>query len=255
MQMKDKIAVITGGASGIGEATLRRFVGQQVKVAVFDVNGNAGEALVRELGNDNVAYYQVDVCDETQTLAAVRATVRRFGGAHICCNYAGVLLPAKTIGRDGVCDLQSFIKTVQVNLVGTFNVTRLVADVMRNNPDEGGCRGVIINTASVAAFEGQAGQAAYSASKAGIAGMTLPLARDLARWGIRVNTIAPGIIHTPMFNGVKEEIYQSLQQQVLSPKRLGDPDEVAHLAQTIVENDYINAACLRLDGGIRMQAS
>ncbi len=253
MQIAHKTIIVTGGCSGIGLATVQRLVNLQAKVAIFDVNEAAGHALVEELGSEHVAYYQVDVSNESDVSRAIEQTLNTLGRIYACCNYAGILLPEKTIGREGVCSLDKFNKTISVNLIGSFNITRLVAAAMVDNIPENDCRGVIINTASVAAYEGQAGQAAYSASKAGIIGMTLPIARDLSRWGIRVNAIAPGIIHTPIFDNVKPEVYESLQQQVLSPKRLGDPDEVAHLAQQIIENDYFNASCLRLDGGIRMQ--
>ena len=253
MQLKNKVAVITGGSSGLGEATVRRFLAQHAQVAIFDLNDAAGKDLVAELGDDRLAYFQVNVSNTSEVSDALAKTQARFGGINICCNYAGILLPEKVMGKDGMCSLDKFSRTIETNLIGTFNVIRHVAAIMVKNHPENGCQGVIINTASIAAYEGQIGQAGYSASKAGILGMMLPIARDLAKWGIRVNTIAPGIIHTPIFDGVKEEIYHSLQQQVLFPKRLGSPDEVAHIAQTIVENDYLNAEVIRIDGGIRMQ--
>ena len=255
MNIENKVAIVTGGSSGLGEATVRQLVAQQARVSIFDVNESASERITNELGAEKVAFYKVDVSDDLAVQAAVSETQQRFGSIHICCNFAGILLPEKTFGQSGVCSLDSFSKTIQVNLIGTFNVLRHAAQAMSNNPqlDPNDCRGVIINTASVAAYEGQIGQAAYSASKAGIVGMTLPIARDLAPLGIRVNTIAPGIIHTPIFDGVKEEIYQSLQQQVLFPKRLGKPAEIAELAQHIIENDYLNGETIRIDGAIRMQ--
>ena len=254
MDIKDKTAIITGGASGLGEATVRRFVAQGAKVAIFDMNEERGNAVAAELG-DSVAFHKVDVTDEDSVQAAIDATVQAFGAVHICCNYAGLGNAIKTVGKDGPFPLDAFKFVINVNLIGTFNVLRLAAAQMAKQDtinDDGG-RGVIINTASVAAYEGQIGQAAYSASKGGVVGMTLPIARDLASLGIRVNTIVPGLIHTPLFDILPEAAYKSLEAQVLYPRRLGKPDEIAHLAQYIVENDYTNGECIRMDGGIRMQ--
>jgi len=255
MDIKGKVAIVTGGASGLGEATVRRFEDLGAMVAIFDMNEERGQALAAELGT-SVIYQAVDVTDEESVENAIAATQETFGGIHICCNYAGIGNAVKTVGRDGACPLDAFKVVINVNLVGTFNVLRLAAEAMsRQDPVTGdGGRGVIINTASVAAYEGQIGQAAYSASKGGIVGMTLPIARDLSSLGIRVNTIVPGLIHTPLFDSLPEEPYKSLEAQVLYPKRLGKPDEIAHLAQYIVENDYTNGECIRMDGGIRMQA-
>lgn len=200
-------------------------------------------------------YQNVNVANEASVKVAIAATVESFGAIHICCNYAGIGSAAKTVGKDGAFPLDQFKKVIDVNLVGSFNVLRLAAEVMaKQEPvtDDGG-RGVIINTASIAAYEGQMGQAAYSASKGGIVGMTLPIARDLASLGIRVNTIVPGLIHTPLFDTLPENAFKSLSASVLNPQRLGRPDEIAHLAQFIVENDYTNGECIRMDGGIRMQ--
>jgi NAD(P)-dependent dehydrogenase (short-subunit alcohol dehydrogenase family) len=254
MDIKGKTAIVTGGASGLGEATVRRFAAHGAQVAIFDLNEERGNAIAAELG-DGVAFHRVDVTDEASVQAAIDATVDAFGALHICCNYAGLGNAIKTVGRDGPFPLDAFKFVINVNLVGTFNVLRLAAAQMaKQEPvtDDGG-RGVIINTASVAAYEGQIGQAAYSASKGGVVGMTLPIARDLASLGIRVNTIVPGLIHTPLFDMLPEEPYKSLEAQVLYPKRLGKPEEIAHLAQYIVENDYTNGECIRMDGGIRMQ--
>jgi len=255
MDISNKVAVITGGASGLGEATVRRFAGLGAKIAIFDMNDERGNAIANELG-ENVAYFNVDVTNPDSAKAAIAATVEQFGGLHICCNYAGISYPTKTIGRDGPLDLEKYITIINVNLIGTFNICRLAADAMRHNEpvDADGQRGVILNTASIAAYEGQVGQVAYSASKGGIVGMTLPMARDLERDGIRVNTIVPGLIHTPLFDALGEEVYKSLEAQVLYPHRLARPDEIAQLAQHLVENDYMNAECVRMDGGIRMQA-
>lgn len=251
MDIPGKTAVVTGGASGLGLATVKRLVDAGAGVAVFDLNEIQDDALT---GNDRVLYRRVDVADEDAVRAAIDATVAKFGGIHICCNFAGIIVAAKTMGKSGPHPLDLYNKVIRVNLAGTFNVLRLAAGQMAANEplDEYGGRGVIVNTASVAAFEGQVGQAAYSASKGGITGMTVPVARDLAGLGIRVNTIAPGLIHTPLFDDLEEKARKSLEESVLYPKRLGSPDEVARLALFIIENDYINAATIRIDGGIRM---
>lgn len=261
MELKDKVAVITGGASGLGRAAVRRFIGNGAKVAIFDMNADKGNALVEELGGD-VIFCQVNVTDEESVAAGIAATMEAFGAIHINCNFAGIGNAKRTMGKKGPFPLKDFNLVLQVNLVGTFNVLRLCAEQMASNDvlNADGGRGVIINTASVAAYEGQIGQAAYSASKGGVVGMTLPIARDLAVLGIRVNTIVPGLIATPLMMGGAEEMtpeiaefLQPLASQVLYPKRLGSSDEIAHLAQSIVENDYINGECIRMDGGIRMQ--
>ncbi len=254
MDIAGKVAVITGGASGLGEATTERFHSLGAKVAIFDLNDEAGGALAKRLG-DNVAYFNVNVTDEDSVAAALRGVKEQFGDIHICCNYAGIGTPGRTLGRDGPLPLEYFKRVVDVNLIGTFNVLRLVAEQMATHDPvtDDGCRGVIINTASVAAYEGQIGQAAYSASKGGVVGMTLPIARDLSSLGIRVNTIAPGLISTPMLKGLPEPAQASLAATVLFPKRLGEASEIAQVAQFIVENDYINGEVIRMDGGIRMQ--
>jgi NAD(P)-dependent dehydrogenase (short-subunit alcohol dehydrogenase family) len=261
MELKDRVAVVTGGASGLGRATVKRFVAKGAKCAIFDMNEEKGNALVGELG-DSVIFQQVNVADEESVKAGIAATMDAFGAIHINCNFAGIGNAVRTMGKNGPFPLDAFQMVINVNLVGTFNVLRLCAEQMGKNealtPDEG--RGVIINTASVAAYEGQIGQAAYSASKGGVVGMTLPIARDLAVMGIRVNTIVPGLIATPLMMGGAEELtpeiwefLKPLGSQVLYPNRLGDPDEIAGLAEFMVENDYINGECVRLDGGIRMQ--
>ena len=261
MELNGKVAVITGGASGLGRATVKRFSSQGVKCAIFDMNEAKGQALVDELG-ENVIYCNVNVTDNASVEAAIAKVMAAFGAIHICCNYAGTGNAHRTMGKKGPFPLDQFERILQINLIGTFNVLRLCAEQMANNEtinDDGG-RGVIINTASVAAYEGQIGQAVYSASKGGVVGMTLPIARDLAVLGIRCNTIVPGLIYTPLMMGGAEELTPEIEEairplasQVLYPKRLGKPDEIAHLAQTIVENDYINGECIRIDGGIRMQ--
>ncbi|MFT5482455.1 MAG: 3-hydroxyacyl-CoA dehydrogenase/3-hydroxy-2-methylbutyryl-CoA dehydrogenase [Halieaceae bacterium] len=261
MDLKGKVAVITGGASGLGRATVRRFVDNGAKCAIFDMNAEKGNDLANELG-DSVIFCQVNVTDESSVKAGIAATIEAFGAIHINCNYAGIGNAKRTMGRDGPFPLDDFKLVIDINLVGTFNVLRLCAEAMSTNDvvtDDGG-RGVIINTASVAAYEGQIGQAAYSASKGGVVGMTLPIARDLSVLGIRVNTIVPGLIATPLMMGGAEEMtpeiaefLKPLGSQVLYPKRLGRADEIAHLAQMLVENDYMNGECIRMDGGIRMQ--
>jgi 3-hydroxyacyl-CoA dehydrogenase/3-hydroxy-2-methylbutyryl-CoA dehydrogenase len=261
MDLKDKVAVITGGASGLGRATVKRFAAAGAKVAIFDMNEEKGKLLVAEFPG-KVIFCNVNVTSEESVVAGIDATMKAFGGIHICCNFAGTGNAIRTMGKNGPFPLAEFNKIIQINLVGTFNVLRLCAEKMADNAvlnDDGG-RGVIINTASIAAYEGQIGQAAYSASKGGVVGMTLPIARDLAVLGIRVNTIVPGLIATPLMMGGAEEMtpeiaefLKPLASQVLYPKRLGKADEIAQLAVHIVENDYINGECIRMDGGIRMQ--
>ena len=261
MELQDKVAVITGGASGLGRATVKRFVAGGAKCAIFDMNEEKGNALAAEHAG-SVIYCNVNVTDEDSVKAGIDATMEAFGAIHINCNYAGIGNAKRTMGKKGPFPLKDFNLIINVNLVGTFNVLRLCAEKMAENEpfNKDGGREVIINTASVAAYDGQIGQAAYSASKGGVVGMTLPIARDLSAIGIRCNTIVPGLIVTPLMMGGQEEMtpeieqaIQPLSSQVLYPRRLGMPDEIAHLAQSIVENDYINAECIRMDGGIRMQ--
>jgi len=254
MELKDKIAIVTGGASGLGEATVRRYAAHGAKVAIFDLNDERGNALAEELG-DHVIYLNVNVANEESVQAAIAQTEDSFGAVHICNNFAGIGWAAKTYHpKNGPHVLDDFKKVIDVNLVGTFNVSRLAAEsMMKNEPvTEDGQRGVIMNTASVAGYEGQIGQVAYSASKGGVIGMTIVIARDLADLGIRCNTIVPGLIHTPLFDNLPENIFQALENSVLFPKRLGTADEIAKTAQYIVENDYVNGECIRMDGGIRM---
>lgn len=256
MKLENKVAVITGGASGLGEATVRRFVANGAKCAIFDLNDERGVALVKELG-DQVAYFHVDVTSEQDVETAIAQTVEKFGAIHINCNYAGIGHAEKTVGRENKPHaLDSYKRVVEINLIGTFNVLRLCAAQMSKQEliDEDSGRGVILNTASVAGQEGQIGQAAYAATKGAVIGSTICLARDLAGMQIRVNTIVPGLIHTPLFDAMPENVYTSLESSVLNPQRLGKPDEIAHLAQYLVENDYMNGECVRMDGGIRMQA-
>ena len=254
MKIAGKVAVVTGGSSGIGQAVVRALVEKGGRVAIFDLNDAAGLAMVQELGSAAI-FQKVNVAEESSVAAAIAKTMSAFGTIHVCVNCAGIGSAHKTFGKDGPFPLAEWNKTIAVNLTGTFNVTRLCAEQMaKNNPqDANGGRGVVINTASVAAYEGQIGQAAYSASKAGVAGMTLPIARDLSGIGVRVNTIAPGLIETPLLGSLPAEVLDGLAKSVLYPKRLGRPEEIAHLAICIIENDYINGECIRIDGGIRMQ--
>ena len=253
MNINEKVAIVTGGASGLGEATTRNLVAKGAKVLVMDLNTDRGKALVEELGKDKVIFSKTDVTKESQVKKAVARAVKKFGTVHICVNCAGIGRGQKTVHKKGAHDLATFELVIKVNLIGTFNVLRLCAEIMQSNePSDNGERGVIINTASVAAFDGQIGQAAYSASKGGIVGMTLPIARDLARAGIRCVTIAPGLFMTPLFAGLPDEAIQSLESQVPFPSRLGKPEEYAHMAQAIIENPMLNGEVIRLDGAIRM---
>ena len=253
MNIKNKVAIVTGGASGLGEATVRNMVANGGKVLVMDLNMDRGKALVEELGKDKVIFDKTDVTSESQVKEAVARAVREFGTIHICVNCAGVGAAQKTVSKKGAHDLKTFETIIKINLIGTFNVLRLAAEVMQQNePDENGERGVIINTASVAAFDGQIGQAAYSASKGGIVGMTLPIARDLARSGVRCLTIAPGLFMTPLFAAAPPDVIESLEKQVPFPSRLGKPAEYGLLAQSIIENPMLNGEVIRLDGAIRM---
>lgn len=253
MQIKDNTFLVTGGGSGLGAGTARRLVQQDGRVVLVDLNAEAGEQLAAELG-DKAVFVRADVTSEAEVSTAVSTARQQFGALHGLINCAGIAIAAKLLNRDGTPhDLAAFSKVIQVNLIGTFNAIRLAAQAMtQNDPNEEGERGVIINTASVAAFDGQIGQAAYSASKGGVVGMTLPIARELARYGIRVVTIAPGIFETPMLAGLPEKARISLGQQVPFPSRLGRPDEYAMLAQQIIENPMLNGETIRLDGAIRM---
>jgi NAD(P)-dependent dehydrogenase (short-subunit alcohol dehydrogenase family) len=250
MNVAGSSALITGGASGLGAATARRLASQGARVVIADLNREAGLALEQELG---ARFAEVDVADDASMRQAFEAARAAYGTVHILVCCAGVATPAKVLGKDGPLDLQRFARVIQINLIGTFNAIRLAAELMAQNaPNQEGERGVIISTASVAAFDGQIGQPAYSASKAGVAGMTLPIARELARYGIRVVSIAPGIFDTPMLASLPEPARVALGQQVPFPPRLGRPDEYAALAQQIIENTMLNGETIRLDGAIRM---
>ena len=254
MKIENKVFVVTGGGSGLGAATARMLVAAGGRVVLADVNEEAGAQLAGELGAA-AAFVRTDVTDEASAKAAIERAVSGFGGLHGLINCAGIAPAEKVVGREGAHRLESFARTVSVNLVGTFNMMRLAAEVMnRAEADEGGERGVIVSTASVAAYDGQIGQAAYAASKAGIVGLTLPVARELARSGIRVMTVAPGIMETPMLMGMPQEVQDSLGRMVPFPSRLGKPAEFAALVRHIVENSYLNGEVIRLDGAIRMAA-
>jgi NAD(P)-dependent dehydrogenase (short-subunit alcohol dehydrogenase family) len=253
MQIQNNVFIITGGASGLGAATARMIVEAGGKVVLADVQLDAGQKLAAELGAGSAQFVKCDVTSEADGLAVVAAATA-MGALRGLVNCAGVAPAIKTVGKDGPHPLDAFARAVNINLVGTFNMCRLAADAMgKTEALEHGERGVIINTASVAAFDGQIGQAAYGASKAGVAGMTLPMARDLSRSGIRVMTIAPGIFETPMLMGMPQEVRDALGKMVPFPQRLGMPSEYAHLSKTIIENTMLNGETIRLDGAIRMQ--
>lgn len=254
MKIENSVFVVTGGGSGLGAATGRMLVEAGGRVVLADVNREAGEKVAAELGASAV-FVETDVTDEASARAAIARAVEGFGGLHGLVNCAGVAPAEKVVGREGPHRLESFSRTVAINLIGTFNMIRLAAEAMsKAEPNEGGERGVIVSTASVAAYDGQVGQAGYAASKAGIVGLTLPVARELARSGIRVMTIAPGIMETPMLMGMPQEVQDSLGKMVPFPSRLGRPAEFAALVRHIVENAYLNGEVIRLDGAIRMAA-
>ena len=253
MQITERCFLITGGGSGLGAASARMLVEAGARVVLADVNTNAGHQTAEALG-DAARFVHCDVTREEDGKAAVTAARQHGGALHGLLNCAGIGIPSKVLGKNGPHDLETFSKVIQINLIGSFNMIRLASEAMAAGEaqadDE---RGVIINTASVAAFEGQIGQASYSASKGGIVSMTLPIARELARHGIRVMTIAPGIFDTPMMAELPEEVRDSLGKMVPFPPRLGQPEEYARLARDIIENTMLNGSTIRLDGAIRMQ--
>ncbi|WP_064575733.1 3-hydroxyacyl-CoA dehydrogenase [Cupriavidus gilardii] len=250
MQIRDNVFIVTGGASGLGAGTARMLAEQGGKVVIADLNEAAGTALAEELGG---RFVRCDVTSETDGQAVVDAAVG-MGRLAGLINCAGIATANKTVGKNGPHPLDAFEKTIRINLIGTFNMIRLAAAAMvQNTPDDGGERGIIVNTASVAAFDGQIGQAAYAASKGGVVGMTLAVARDLSRDGVRCMTIAPGIFETPMLLGMPQEVQDALGKMVPFPPRLGRPAEYAQLVQAIIGNTMLNGEVIRLDGAIRMQ--
>jgi len=254
MEIKDSVAIVTGGASGLGEACVRALLGEGGKAAILDFAEERGQKVASELG-DAALFCLTDITKEEDVQAAIDKTVEAFGAIHIAVNCAGVGIPAKVLGKEGPMSMDHFSKVVQINLIGTMNVVRLAAEKMvKNQGNDDGEKGVVINVASVAAFDGQIGQAAYSASKAGVAGMTLPIAREFAEYGIRIMTIAPGIFRTPMLEGLPENVQEALGKMVPFPNRLGEPSEFAALVQHIVENSMLNGEVVRLDGALRMAA-
>lgn len=251
MRIDQTSAIITGGASGLGEATARHFRQQGAQVTILDRDATRGAAIATDIG---ATFVETDVTDEASVAHAIATAKTHMGQITAAVNCAGIATGEKTLGKNGPHDLTAFRRTIDINLIGSFNVARLAAaEIAQNAPDAHGARGVIINTASIAAFDGQKGQAAYAASKGGIYGLSLPMARDLAREGIRVMAIAPGIFLTPMMQGLPQEVQDQLAQDVTFPKRLGDPAEYAALARFIVECDYLNGEVIRLDGALRMQ--
>ncbi len=254
MQIENSVFLIPGGASGLGAATAKHLVAAGGKVMLADLNREEGEKFAASLG-DHAKFVAADVTNESQVQNAVDLAVQTFGAVHGLINCAGIAPGERVVGRQGPHKLETFSRVININLIGSFNTLRLAAHAMaKNTPNSDGERGVIINTASIAAYEGQLGQAAYSASKGGIIAMALPVARELAKLGIRVMTIAPGIFDTPMLAGMSEEIRASLGAQVPFPSRLGQPEEYARLAAFIIENPLLNAEVIRLDGAIRMTA-
>lgn len=254
MDLKGTIAVVTGGASGLGESTVRNLVACGGRVAVLDFNAERGAKLAGEFGKD-VIFCLTDITNKKSVQEALAKTIESFGAVHVVVNCAGTATPMKVIGKDGPMSIEKFNQVIQVNLVGTMNVVRLVAEQMlKNEANEDGEKGVVINTASVAAFEGQVGQAAYASSKAGVVGLTLPIAREFADYGIRIVTIAPGLFETPMMDGLPEKAKSALSQMMPFPKRLGKPSEFAMLVRQIIENPMLNGETIRLDAALRMAA-
>jgi 3-hydroxyacyl-CoA dehydrogenase / 3-hydroxy-2-methylbutyryl-CoA dehydrogenase len=252
MNLKNAIALVTGGGSGLGEATVREFASGGAKTVILDLPASPGAKVAESLGA-NAIFVEADVASDDQVTAAVAKAIAKFGSINVVVNCAGIGRAMRTVTKDGPHSLDMFSKVIAVNLIGTFNVIRVAAAQMaKNQPGPDGERGVIVNTASVAAFDGQIGQAAYSASKGGVVAMTLPIARDLASLGIRVCTIAPGTFETPMLAGLPEPARKALAAQIPFPQRLGRPSEYAQLARQIVENEMLNGETIRLDGALRM---
>ncbi len=254
MELKGAIALITGGASGLGEACVRSFVAEGAKAVILDMAEERGRAISSELGAEAL-FLRADVTDLNQVKKAVEEAVAHFGGVHILINCAGIGIPQKVLGKEGILSMEAFEKVIKVNLTGTVNAIAVVGEQMsKNEPNQDGERGVIINTSSIAAWEGQIGQTSYSASKAAIVGITLPIAREFSDLGIRVVTIAPGLFETPMLMSLPDKVRDSLAKMVPFPKRFGRPSEYAMLAKHIVENPMLNGTTIRIDGAIRMAA-
>lgn len=252
MQLDQIKAVVTGGVSGLGLAVARHLIAHGASVALFDINDEKGAAAVAELGTKS-SYQRVDVTSEDGVAEALKQAAERMGGLNVAMNCSGILGAGRVLGKEGPMPLKTFQTTVMVNLIGSFNVAKSAAAIMQNNaPGEDGERGVIVNTASIAAYEGQIGQAAYSASKGGVIGMTLPMAREFARIGVRVMTVAPGVFHTPMVDGMPQNVYDSLCAQVPYPSRLGTAEEFADTVAFILQNRYMNGSVIRVDGAIRL---
>jgi NAD(P)-dependent dehydrogenase (short-subunit alcohol dehydrogenase family) len=252
MQLDQIKAVITGGVSGLGFAVAKHLVARGAHVALLDINDEKGAAAVAELGA-KASYQRTDVTNEDGVVAALKQATQSLGGLNTAINCAGILGAGRVLGKEGPMPLKNFQTTVMVNLIGSFNVAKAAADIMQNNaPGADNERGVIINTASIAAYEGQIGQAAYSASKGGVVGMTLPMAREFARFGVRVMTVAPGVFHTPMVDGMPPQVYDSLCAQVPYPSRLGTAEEFADTVAFILQNRYMNGSVIRVDGAIRL---
>lgn len=253
MELNTVRAVITGGASGLGNALAKYLIEQGASVTLFDVNADKGQAAAEALG-PKARFAKVDVSQEAEVLAAVTTAKDAMGGLNAAINCAGILGAGRVLGKEGPMPLSQFETTVRVNLIGSFNIAKAAASLMQHNEaGADGERGVIINTASIAAFEGQIGQAAYSASKGGVVSMTLPMAREFARIGVRVMTVAPGVFHTPMVDGMPQAVYDSLCAQVPYPSRLGKPEEFAATVAFILQNRYLNGGTIRVDGAIRLQ--
>jgi NAD(P)-dependent dehydrogenase (short-subunit alcohol dehydrogenase family) len=252
MQLDKVKAVITGGVSGLGLAVAKHLSAHGASVSLLDINDAKGANAAAELGQQ-AAYYRTDVTSEDGVVATLKEAATRMGGLNVAMNCAGILGAGRVLGKEGPMPLKNFQTTVMVNLIGSFNLAKAAADLMQSNAaGEDGERGVIINTASIAAYEGQIGQAAYSASKGGVIGMTLPMAREFARIGVRVMTVAPGVFHTPMVDGMPAQVYDSLCAQVPFPSRLGTPEEFANTVAFIIQNRYLNGSVIRVDGAIRL---